>query len=122
MTGGCRRAGTGSATGSRTKMIRCLAGDKVPRRTAAIVLAKSEGRLADAAAVVHAFNAGGFRFGAGQGGKQHARKDSDDRDHDQQFNEGEAFLVFLHISSLHFWVGLCAFSLELLVPAPASAI
>jgi hypothetical protein len=31
-------------------------------------------------------------------------------------------LVFLHIISFHFWVGLCAFGLELLVPAPASAI
>ena len=103
-------------------MINSLADDKVPRRTAVIVLAKSKEALAEAAEVVHAFNAGGFSFGAGQGGKQHARQNTDDRDHDQQFDEGEAFLVFLHISSFHFWVGLCAFSLELLVPAPASAI
>ena len=63
-----------------------------------------------------------FALARAKAGSNMLARDSDDRDHDQQFDKGEAFLVFLHIISFHFWVGLCAFSLELLVPAPASAI
>jgi len=44
--------------------------------------------------VVHAVNALGARFGAGQRRQQHGRQDGDDGDHDQQLDQSESRLLF----------------------------
>ena len=49
--------------------------------------------------VVHAGDGAGFLAGLGQGGQQHGGQDGDDRNHHQQFNQGE---VLFHVLSLSF--------------------
>ena len=71
-----------------------------------IVLRKAQHACVDLLHVVCALRAVRLILGAGQGGQQHTREDTNDGDNHQQLDQGESLLVFLHIFALH--VGLCA--------------
>ena len=69
---------------------------ELPRQTLAVVLSESQSGFADASKIVYALNAVSFGLRFGEGGQQHAGKDTNDGDHNQQLDEGETLIIIFH--------------------------